>query len=194
MQHCFVNFYYKLCAEFSLPKLLEEPHQPVLNFPKRSFGQKKPVHYQLQLPGQVVQQLSGVGFIVMKLKMQLFCVLLLWHTYVVMVSQLCIALAYILMSYYGNIASNIRRDLNHLTRSLSFIIVSVWLFGESKCSEIQSQKIQIFKFSWGQHEPQSPQFWHALLASVLRVLLEYAFVLKRHGPFNIDLILIVLIT
>ena len=29
-------------AEVSLPEPLEEPHQPVFNFPKGSFGQKKP--------------------------------------------------------------------------------------------------------------------------------------------------------
>ena len=43
--------------------------------------------------------------------------------------QLAIAPAYVLMYYYGNTASSIRRDL---TRRLSFII-SVWLFGKPKC-------------------------------------------------------------
>ena len=41
-----------------------------------------------------------------------------------------IALAYVLMYYYGNAASNIRRDL---TKRLSFITI-----GEPKCSEILS--------------------------------------------------------
>ena len=36
------------CAEVALPELLKEPHQPILNFPKRSFGQKKPVHCSFQ--------------------------------------------------------------------------------------------------------------------------------------------------
>ena len=56
--------------------------------------------------------------------------------------QLAIALAYALMYYYGNTA----RDL---TRTLSFIIISVWHFGKPKCSEILSWKIQIFKIFWG---------------------------------------------
>ena len=41
----FVRFYYEMYAEVSLPKLLEEPHQPVLHW---SFGQKKPVHCSFQ--------------------------------------------------------------------------------------------------------------------------------------------------
>ena len=35
-------------SEVILSELPEEPHQPVLNFPKRSFGQKKPVHCSFQ--------------------------------------------------------------------------------------------------------------------------------------------------
>ena len=42
---CFVHFYY---AKVALPELLEEPHQPVLNFSKGSFGQKKLVQYSFQ--------------------------------------------------------------------------------------------------------------------------------------------------
>ena len=49
----------------------------------------------------------------------------------------------LLIYYYGNIASSIRRDL---PRSLSFIIIG---FGESKCSEIQSQRVQISKLFLG---------------------------------------------
>ena len=44
MWHCFVHFCYEMYAEVALPKPLEELHQPVLNFLKGSFGQKKPVH------------------------------------------------------------------------------------------------------------------------------------------------------
>ena len=66
----FCPFCYKMYAYVSLPELLEEPHQPVSYQPsKGSFGQKKPVH-QLQLSGQVVQRLSGVGFMMMKHQIQ----------------------------------------------------------------------------------------------------------------------------
>ena len=36
----FVHFYYKMYAEVALPELLKEPHQlqPIVNFPKGSFG------------------------------------------------------------------------------------------------------------------------------------------------------------
>ena len=37
MWPCFVHFCY---AKVALPELLEGPHQPVLKFPKESFGQK----------------------------------------------------------------------------------------------------------------------------------------------------------
>ena len=61
---------------------------------------------------------------------------LIWYSYTMHAwIQLAVALAYVLMYYYGNTASSIRRDL---TASLSFIIISVWLFGEPKCSEILS--------------------------------------------------------
>ena len=57
-------------AAIVLPKLPEEPHQPVnFSFPERSFGQKKPVHCSLQ--GKWFNLLvSGIGFIMMMLKMQ----------------------------------------------------------------------------------------------------------------------------
>ena len=43
--------------------------QPTLNFPKGSFGQKKPVHYSFQ--GKWFE-LSGIGFTMMKHKIQFF--------------------------------------------------------------------------------------------------------------------------
>ena len=39
--YCFVRFCNEMYAEVVLSELLEEPHHPVLNFPKGSFGQKK---------------------------------------------------------------------------------------------------------------------------------------------------------
>ena len=48
MLPCFVHFSYVAYADASLPELLKEPHQPVFNFPKRPFGQKKLVHCSLQ--------------------------------------------------------------------------------------------------------------------------------------------------
>ena len=45
MWPCFVHFCY---AKVALPELLEEPQQPVFNFPKKSFDQKKLVQYSFQ--------------------------------------------------------------------------------------------------------------------------------------------------
>ena len=101
--------------------------------------------------------------------------------------QLAIALAYVLMYYYGNTGSSISRDLTR-RQSLIIIIISVWLFGESICSKIQSYRVKIF---W-ETALRPPIFWHVLHASVLCTILEYQVVIKLHSLFSIDLILMLL--
>ena len=85
MWHCFVRFCNEMYAEVVLPDLLEEPHHPALNFPKGSFGQKKPVHCSSFQGKWFSSRLSGVGFIMMKHIMQLSVLygiisMCLWYT------------------------------------------------------------------------------------------------------------------
>ena len=40
MWQCIVHFCYEMYAEVSLPELLEEPHQPIFNFPKGSLARR----------------------------------------------------------------------------------------------------------------------------------------------------------
>ena len=149
MQHCFVHFCYEMFAEVSLPEVLEKPHQSVLNFPKRSFGQKKSVHCSFQGKWFSIQ-LSSVGFTMMKHKVQFSVLSVFFHSGIPMclcVSQLQNWQLYVLMQQL--LWKYSQQHHKRFNRSLSFIIVSVWLFGELKCSEIQSQRVQFFKIFLG---------------------------------------------
>ena len=97
--------------------------QPVLNFSKGSFGQKKPVLCSFQ--GKWFSSWVVLASLWWSTRSSF---LFLWYTYVLMVTflilymiwhiatmhawiQLAVALAHVLMYYYGNTASSIRRDL-----------------------------------------------------------------------------------
>ena len=123
--------------------------QPVLNFPKGSFGQKKPVHCSFQ--GKWFSSYVVLASLWCEAQGAVFCfcgipicaygyILNTLHNLIYVATmhawrQLAVVLVYILIYYHGKTASSIRRDL---TRRLSFIIISVWLFGEPKSSEILS--------------------------------------------------------
>ena len=120
--------------------------QPVLNFPKGSFGQRSPctaasranglaakwcwLHYD-EAKGPVFSFCGTPMCLLLHFKYFTWFDIATMHAWI----QLPVALVYVLMYYYGNTASSIR---GNLTRSLSFIIISVWLFGEPKFPEILS--------------------------------------------------------
>ena len=60
--------------------------------------------------------------------------------------KLAVALAYVLMYYYGTKASSIRRDW---TISLSFIIINVWLLESQNAMKFYLKRSKISKFSEG---------------------------------------------
>ena len=123
---CFIHFCY---AE--LPYLTTQRASPCSQFwtyPRDLLARRHLCTAASRASGLAVTYVSGVGFIMMEHKVQ-FSV---HFKYMVQYSHHpWIQLAVALMYYYTNTASSIRRDL---TRRLSFIIISIWLFGEQKCS------------------------------------------------------------
>ena len=107
--------------------------QPVLNFSKGSFDQKKPVLCSFQ------GKWFSSWVVLASLWWSTRCsFLFLWYMYVLMVTflilymiwhiatmhawiQLAVALAHVLMYYYGNTASSIRRDLTRAWVSSSSV-------------------------------------------------------------------------
>ena len=73
-------------AEVSLPEVLEEPHQLVLNFPKGSCDQKKRVHSSLQAKWLAAKWYWLHNNEARDIVFCYICVLSQWWTYVVMVS------------------------------------------------------------------------------------------------------------
>ena len=139
-----------------LPKLLEES----LNFPKGSFGQKKPVHCSF-LGNWFSSQLSGVGFIMLKYKMQfsISVVYLCAYGYILNTLHDLVQLKYMyeysqLQHWHMYKCTIMEIQLAvleeiQLTRSLSFIVISVWHFGEPNALKFYLRRYKISKFSEG---------------------------------------------
>ena len=179
MWHCFVHFCYKMYTEVALLELFEESHHPVFNFLKGSFSQKKPVHCSFQ--GKWFSSLVVLASLWWSTRCSFLCsvvylcvygyILNTLHDLIYVATmhawiQLAIAMAYVLMYYYGNTTNSIGRDL---TINLSFMIISVWLFWRVKMFWNSILKAPNFQNFLGGMLPD-PLVLACFAASVLRTL------------------------
>ena len=126
--HGLVSFVF----EVALPELLKEPHH-ASSFHRDLIARRNLYTTATRASGLAANWLAiYIGFIMMKHKVQISIHFkyFIWLDIATIHAWMQLA---VVLAYYANTLSSIRRDT---TRSLSFIIISVWLFGVPKWSKI----------------------------------------------------------